>query len=297
MASKSDMLCIGSVLWDVIGRRDDPMSYGDDRPGRIERIPGGVALNVAMALSRAGLTPSLLSCVGKDVDGDDLIAACNHLGIETDHIYRSETLRTDIYMAIEANGELVAAMADAHSLEAAGFAILAPLADGRLGSPLAPYAGTIVLDGNLTVEVLDHVSTDPLFAKADLRVAPASPGKARRLRSCFGHDQATFYLNVEEACLICDTDFPSAREAAIAMREAGAKRVVVTHGSRSVALASRDGVIEVNPPEVTVTRVTGAGDTFMAGHIAAEKAGKDRYGALATALDVTATYIAGGENT
>jgi thiol-disulfide isomerase/thioredoxin len=37
--------------------------------------------------------------------------------------------------------------ADARSLEAAGEAILAPLADGRLGSAAAPWTGLVALDG------------------------------------------------------------------------------------------------------------------------------------------------------
>lgn len=76
-------------------------------------------------------------------------------------------------------------MPDAHSLEAAGDAILAPLSDGRLGDASAPYVGTIALDGNLTDTLLAEIARHSAFAAADLRVAPASPGKAERLRrSC-----------------------------------------------------------------------------------------------------------------
>ncbi|MGR3491672.1 MAG: PfkB family carbohydrate kinase, partial [Shimia sp.] len=42
-----------------------------------------------------------------------------------------------------------------------------------------------------------------------------------------------------------------------------------------------------------VTRVTGAGDTFMAGHIAAELSGAASEAALQRALDAAATYVSG----
>jgi sugar/nucleoside kinase (ribokinase family) len=42
-----------------------------------------------------------------------------------------------------------------------------------------------------------------------------------------------------------------------------------------------------------VARVTGAGDTFMAAHIAAERSGADRPTALAQALRAAATYVSG----
>ena len=42
MSARADILCIGSVLWDVIGRCDAPMRTGNDKPGMITRLPGGV---------------------------------------------------------------------------------------------------------------------------------------------------------------------------------------------------------------------------------------------------------------
>ena len=132
MTSQPDILCIGSVLWDVIGRSASVMRQGSDVPGRITRIPGGVALNIAMALARFGLMPALLSAVGRDAEGDELISACAVRGMVTDYVYRSDDLPTDIYMAVEGANGLIAAIADAHSLEAAGSKILAPLSDGCL---------------------------------------------------------------------------------------------------------------------------------------------------------------------
>ncbi|TKA95270.1 kinase, partial [Cereibacter changlensis] len=44
---------------------------------------------------------------------------------------------------------------------------------------------------------------------------------------------------------------------------------------------------------VLVTRVTGAGDTFMAAHIVAERRGDPREAALTAALRAAADYISG----
>ena len=291
MTQTPDILCIGSVLWDVVGRRPGAMVQGDDKPGQIVRLPGGVALNVAMALQRAGMSPALLSCVGQDAEGDHLLAICADMGLDVTHLYRSKSLRTDIYMAIEAAGDLVAAMADARSLEQAGAAILNPLVDGRLGSLDAPYAGTIVLDGNLTEDLLAKISSNPLFRAADLRVAPASPGKAERLKPILPHPRLTLYANLQEANLLCGEAFTTATEAAQALGKMGARRAIVTNGDRPLAQICENGLVEATPPPVNVTRITGAGDTFMAGHIAAELRGLDRQPALAAALEVTAAYI------
>lgn len=294
MNKTPDILCIGSVLWDIIGRSPASMRLGSDVPGRISRLPGGVAMNIAMTLARFGLHPAILTAIGRDGEGDELIAACSRLGVQVAHAYRSADLPTDRYMAVEGANGLIAAIADAHSLEAAGDKILTPLADGSLGSAAAAWSGLIALDGNLTEALLSRIATSPLFAAADLRVAPASPGKAERLRPLMQHPRATLYVNLEEANLLTQGQAETAADAAAALLARGAARVLVTHGGKPCAEGTKGaGVITAAPPQVMVARVTGAGDTFMAAHIVAERGGDDRATALARAIHAAAIYVSG----
>jgi len=293
MTKAPDILCIGSVLWDVIGRSASHMQVGSDVPGRITRLPGGVAMNIAMTFRRFGLTPALLTTIGRDEEGRDLLAACTEMGMITDHIYLSDDLPTDVYMAVEGANGLIAAIADAHSLEAAGDKILRPLEDGRLGSAAKPFAGCIALDGNLTLSLLGRIATSPLFSAADLRVAPASPGKAERLLPLLAHPTATLYLNLEEAGLLCKARFGKSAEAAEALMQRGAHRVLVTNGAQTAAEGAGGQIHSADPPDVMVTRVTGAGDTFMAAHIAAELGGQTGQAALKSALRAAAAYVSG----
>ncbi len=289
----TDIICIGSALWDVIGRASSHMRVGSDVPGRITRLPGGVAMNIAMTLRRFGMTPTLLTAIGRDSEGEELISEAQRMGMICDHVYRSDDLPTDVYMAVEGANGLIAAIADAHSLETAGDKILHPLENGTLGSADTPFNGPVALDGNLTVELLQTIATSPLFAKADLRVAPASPGKAERLLALLGHPTATFYVNLEEAGLLCQTTFGTSTDAAGGLIARGAHRVLVTDGGKDASEATGADIITLPPPSVLVTRVTGAGDTFMAAHIASEAQGMDRQAALARALNAAATYVSG----
>ncbi|WP_456390214.1 PfkB family carbohydrate kinase [Profundibacter sp.] len=293
MNNQPDILCIGSVLWDVIGRSASHMRQGSDVPGRITRLPGGVAMNIAMTLRRFGLTPALLTTIGKDDEGVELLNACIGMGLNCDYVYLSEDLPTDRYMAVEGANGLIAAIADAHSLETAGDKILRVLADGTLGSAAQPYEGVIALDGNLTLGLLKEITASPLFAAADLRVAPASPGKAERLAPLLDHPHATLYVNIQEAGLLCQTTFQTSNEAAIALIARGAHGVMVTDGGACASFGNAAAIITQTPPEVLVTRVTGAGDTFMAAHIAAEIRGEDAEAALTTALNAAAAYVSG----
>jgi len=245
-------------------------------------------MNIAMTLARFGLKPGLLTAVGRDAAGEELIREAEALGLICDFIYRSEDLPTDVYMAIEGGNGLIAAIADAHSLEAAGDKILRPIVDGGLKTDCP-----IALDGNLTVALLQSIAADPFFANSDLRVAPASPGKAERLLSLMGHSSACFYVNLEEANLLCQADHKDSETAATALVAKGANRVLVTDGGASASEASNGFVQTLTPPSVLVTRVTGAGDTFMAAHIASEVQGLDRPAALQKALEAAATYVSG----
>lgn len=295
MTSKSaEILCIGAVLWDIIGRSPHAMAPRADVPGRITRVPGGVAMNIALTLRRLGLRPTLLTAIGRDTEGDELVAACGRLGIDSQHVLRTAEWPTDRYMAIEDARGLVAAIADAHSLEAAGDTILRPLSDGRLGTPTNPWAGLIALDGNLTTALLAEIAVSPLFARADLRVAPASPGKAERLLPLLAHPRVTLYVNLEEAGLLCDTRFDDAASAGLALLQRGATRAIVTNGDRDCCDAQAGAeCVTGRPPPTEVRRVTGAGDTFMAAHIVAESQGASRSHALHAALNAASVHVAG----
>lgn len=293
MSNNNTVICIGSVLWDIVGRTSAHPGLGGDVAGRIIRIPGGVAMNIAMTLSRQGVDPILLTAVGNDPEGHELIGRAEDLGLITQYVHRSD-LPTDIYMAVEcAQRGLVAAIADAHSLEAAGEAILAPLLDGRLGSIESPYDGTIALDGNLTAALLTGIAGHPAMAKADLRLAPASPGKAARLIPLTQHQNATVYVNREEAQTICGASFDHSATAAESLVSQGFSRAMVSDGAHETAIADSKETLIARPPSVEVRRVTGAGDTLMAAHIAAERAGVTGRKALDQALAKTAAYISG----
>lgn len=289
MSPQPDILCIGAMLWDVIGRAPRRMAPGADVPGRIRHIPGGVALNVAIALARWGLRPAVLSAVGRDPEGDALIAEAERLGALTGWLTRDAGQPTDCYMGVEDSEGLIAAIADVHGLEQAGAAILAPL-DGDL----AGWTGPVVLDGNLTEELLARIARDPRLAGADLRVVPASPGKAERLEPLIAARRGCFYLNRLEAEILAGRACPDAAMAAEAVVARGAARVLVTDGPRPAAEAAAGGpTLTAAPPTVRVARVTGAGDCFLAAHLAAGLRGRPRADALRQAVEAAAAHVSG----
>lgn len=281
-------VCIGSALWDVIGHSDGPMSEGFDRPGRISRHPGGVAFNVAAALVKAGVTPTMLTAIGNDPDGDALVAAMVSGGIDCAYTTRVDR-RTDMYMAIEHEGSLFGAVADCASLEAAGNSIFTPLVSGAL-TKAPPFDGFAIIDGNLPVPVLEAAANSGVLASARVLFVPASPGKAKRMTAVLQASGATLCVNRFEAEIICDTTFTTAIEASAGLA-ALACSAIVTDGNATAAYFDGNQTYTTVPPKVDVLRVTGAGDAFLAGFVAAEMQGADPLASLEAAAATAAKHI------
>lgn len=288
-AMTPSVICIGSALWDVIGTTDRPMKPGHDVPGQIERRTGGVALNVALAISERGLRPSLLSAIGWDPAGKELIDAIEDRDVDCSHVTR--TCRpTDIYMAIESKGEVFAAIADCASLEATGSDVLAALRDGRLGRPKQPFRGIAVVDGNLPVEVIEDMVTKGDLSAARTYFVPASPGKAARLASALNAASATLVVNRIEAEILCETRFATSAEAARALAGMGAD-AIVTDSAAPAALIRNGTLTQAQPPVVAARNLTGAGDAFLAGFIAAECRGKTAEACLDAAVQAATAHV------
>lgn len=264
------VLCIGSALWDTIASSSVALKPGYDVGGIIRRRPGGVALNIAMALVRQGQPAALLTTIGKDPEGDALIATIEAAGVDCQYVTRIDA-PTDNYLAIETtDGVVFAAIADCASLENAGDSILAPVRGGPLGSAEARWQGSVIIDGNLPVSVLESIAQHHDFDEAKVAFVPASPGKAGRMRAALKAQSGTLFVNKYEAEILCECPLADSDIASQTLHNLGASRAIVTDGPLSASLCDKSGVITVIPPEVEAVTTTGAGDVFLASFIASE---------------------------
>ena len=93
----------------------------------------------------------------------------------------------------------MAAIADAHSLESVGYEILKPLKNKQFNSSLKTNRLPLIVDGNLKSDLLNNLAADSFYEKFDLKLVPASPGKASRLTPFITKGNVTLYLNLSEA--------------------------------------------------------------------------------------------------
>lgn len=274
MTKANPFICIGAAHWDIVARTAHPAPPGADIPGIIRRQPGGVALNVARALARLGQDVTLLSAIGNDSQGDDLIRQLQADGINCRQITRLPAA-TDCYLAVEVNGEIHVAIADCTLLETAGPSILRPL----------DLAANVIADGNLGEAILARLNSPNLFC------VPASPAKARRLRPSLARGGVTFYANLFEAGALCDRHLANAAQAAGALVRLGAARAIITDGPGEVASYDGTRLCTASPPPHAPHSATGAGDAFLAAHLVATLTGADPQSALDSAMKAAAGHI------
>ncbi len=267
------VVCFGAAHWDVIARAQAGAS-GPDRPGRVERRPGGVALNVARALAAAGCRVRLVVPLGDDEAGRRLRSVLSEEGIEAEGVLRDREAPTGCYVAIEgADGEVLAAVADTAALDAVTPADL-PL--DRVRGARAWF-----LETNLPAGAIQALAEAP--GRPALVADAVSPAKAPKLRPVLA-SLATLYCNRAEAEAICATGFAAAEAAARALVALGALRAVVTDGPLAAADAGPQGVTARRPEGGSLRSVTGAGDALFAAHLAATLKGDDPAAALAAGL-------------
>ena len=286
-------VCIGSTNWDIIGLSQQCYEHGADRPGRIMWRAGGVAFNIATEMARQGVTVALLSAVGDDSAGDEILTAARATGVVADYVCRGANLSTDSYMAIEGANGVAAALADVRCLDAVGTDILQALVNGPIASSERPWRRLILVDGNLAPDLLADIAADPIFAQADLRVVSASNGKVERLACFLGQKHVSLYLNKTEANILLGASNLSAIEAASALTQTGLRASLVSDGANALAYCSASGLHTQTPPKVAERLCTGAGDVLVAAHVAAELSGSDPQAALAHAAEAAASHVAG----
>ena len=273
MQQEPDVVCFGAAHWDVIARAETA-ARGADMPGRVERRPGGVALNVARALAAAGRGVALVAPLGDDDEGRRLRSALKQEGIETEGLLMRSETATGCYVAIEqADGELLAAVADAAALD-----VLMPaeLSLGRFRGAKAWF-----LETNLNAAVIQALAERP--ERPALIADAVSQAKAPKLRPVLDRLE-TLYCNRAEAEAICETGFTAAEPAARALLGLGVARAVVTDGPRAAVDADPRGVTSLRPEAGGLRSVTGAGDALLAAHLAATLAGSAPEAALASGL-------------
>jgi len=256
MIKKSTVvICFGEVLWDSLP------------PGL---FPGGAPLNVAYHLLQHGVIPHLISAVGRDWLGDELLRRLRRWGLRTEGIARLTTSATGTVRAsVGPDGNVRYTVAR----DAAWDRI--PTDDETLQA--AVNARAIVFGSLAQRSRHNHAALKLLLA-----AMPPGAELAFDVNLREPHDDldlvrdlcrmATLIkLNLEEAARLAGEPIGTSREEALARKIAAqteARTVCVTAGARGAGLLQRGRWAWETGRRVTTADPVGAGDAFLASLLA-----------------------------
>jgi fructokinase len=275
----TEFFTFGEILWDCL-----PSG----------RHAGGAPFNVAAHLAQLGVSVSLISAVGQDSLGDEILEVAKNKGVNVEFVGRVRIgLPTGTVIAtVDAMGnatyELVQPVAWDEIIVSAEALEAVAKADAFIFGSLAtrsPY----------NLEQLDRLLSlkGPLkFFDVNLRPPFADPKRivelvARADVIKLNHDevgQIASWLRTGEATPNPPGNAEAVAEACAVLAEATkTPRICVTMAAAGAALWDRGNLVSAAAPKVVVKDTVGAGDAFMAGLMVGLTRGADTQTVLETA--------------
>lgn len=261
----ASILCFGAAHFDRTLQCTEHFVPAASNPVRtLHRKPGGVSRNIAVHLRLLGNNVAMLSAVGDDGDGEQVISALNEIGIDTRRIAKLPGEHTAGYTAVlDETGELAIGMMDAevYDLITREF-----LADQLVNLQAWPWW---LIDANLPTESISWLAENKGSTK--FCAATVSPSKAGRFIPVLDKIDVLIANRAEAKVLtgIEINELPQARTAIELLRGWGIPNVVITLGATGVVTSSRDGTAFWRPLPTRVRDVNGAGDAFYSGFLSA----------------------------
>jgi fructokinase len=239
-------LIVGEVLFDL-------MPDGT-------RVLGGAPFNVAWHLAAFGLHPLVISRVGDDDEGDEVLAAMESWGMETSGVQRDQARPTGTVRVELDAGEPTFEILPDQAYDHVDGDRAARSISGEMFSIL--YHGSLIARGDVSRSALERVRGEagaPAFVDVNLR----APWWNRDAVLSFA--SRSTYLKVNAAELELLTGSRDHDAGGLFRTEHGLDTVIVTRGESGAVVFGADGTFEAPPPaEVEVADTVGAGDAFSA---------------------------------
>jgi len=261
--SEGPVLVIGSAGIDLVGRASRPLHPGTSNPGRLRLSHGGVARNVAENLARLGTEALLISAVGDDAQGSQLLDRLRSAAVNVEHVLTVPGAATGAYLAVlEQDGGLHLGLDD--------MGVVAALTPDYLRerTDLFRQSALVFLDANLPPPTL--AVAVQLAGRHRVPVA-ADPTSASLAGNLTPHLEHLWLItpNEAEAAVLCPLDVPHAdvNQALAAARHLvslGVDIAMVTMAEFGVGYASAEGSGHLPALRTEVVDPTGAGDALTA---------------------------------
>lgn len=257
------IFCIGGANIDRKLIACDQLLLGTSNPVSSTTTFGGVARNVAENLAHWTAPIHLQCVVGDDIEGKNLLAYMQQLGVDIRHCLILPHHSTSHYYAVlEMQGELRIALAD--------MAIYnhIPTKIFKQAWNEWPDESIIFIDTNLPADILQQIIQHNKQNKYQLCIDPVAVLKAKRLPLSL---ENIFLIkpNQDEASALCNIPIHSINDCMTAgeiLLKRGVKNVVISVGEAGYVIVNEEMKRHITITKIEeIKDVNGAGDAFVAG--------------------------------
>jgi sulfofructose kinase len=239
----SDVWVLGSAAWDLVYEIDQVPPPGGRAVARcLGRRAGGSSGNIARALGSAGHRVQLVTQVGADDIGADLLDELASWGVVTDHVLRHGSCTPETLIFIDDNAERTIIVLDKDAAETVP----------------VPYESLAGADTVYIGHYADFEPRLPTFLRQTSSLVVAAP-PPESARDWFAH-----------IIVGSQAEYPTSWLAAPyeeLRQRAGTQLqwVIVTRGGLGATAYGRTAVVTIPPIDAVARDSTGAGDSFTAG--------------------------------
>ena len=287
------VVVVGGANIDIGGTPLNPLIPADSNPGLISINYGGVGRNIAHNLAKLGVPVKLITAIGGDVLGTDMLSHCESIGIDISNVLRIPERTSSMYLYINNTaGDMEMAidyMDIALQITPEYLDTIRPVIQGAMA---------VVTDANISADAFMHLKsicrsplyTDPVSTVLAARIRPGLEGidtlKPNRL-------EAEYLTGMT---IQTEADY---RAAAGALLDMGVRRVFLSMGNEGMLAADKNNMYIVGEYPAEVVCTTGAGDSATAAIVWASTvvAGSDTLVTAAKAANVVASMTVSVQDT
>lgn len=256
-------MVIGGAGVDIVGRLRSEARMGVSNPGQVRTSFGGVARNVAHNLARLGQAVTLITVVGEDLIGQQLLDEVGGAGVNVSAVLRSGDYPTGAYLGvIDKDGGLQFGLDDMR--------VIAGLNSDYVHACAGLFqdASVVFVDANLPKKTLRTVVSLAKKARLPICADPASATLAGRLRP-YLQNLRLITPNSAEASVLCEQPFEAGKiqqvmAAAKYLVAQGTDIAVITLAEFGVSYATSETSGHFPALRTEIVDPTGAGDALTA---------------------------------
>lgn len=255
-------LIIGAANFDIKGRLLHPPVLTSSNAAAIRTSFGGVARNIAENLARLGTPVTLLTAVGDDYAGEDILSSAADVGIDVSRALIIEHETTGTYLAaLDQSGDLFLGMDDLRVLRHITPDYLRHNKDAFRECAMVAFDLNLSEPTMLTAIQLAHEYDKPIC------VDPTSTVLAGRLRPHLSKVNIITPNITEAEALLRSSPIHTSDDALHAARRlvaAGVEVAVITQAERGACYATEEESGQFPALRVDIVDTTGAGDSLTA---------------------------------